>query len=49
MKAAGATIRQADLWFVVYGDLKQVDPAQEAARTDQKKSRRPICGFRLAS
>ena len=36
IKAASATVRQADLWFAVHGDLKDVDPAQEAARTDQK-------------
>jgi hypothetical protein len=36
-KASGATIRMADLWFVVYGDLKQVDPEREAARTDHKE------------
>jgi hypothetical protein len=37
VKASGATIRTADVWFAVYGDLKQVDPAREAARTDQKE------------
>jgi hypothetical protein len=37
LKTAGATIRSADLWFVVHADLKQLDPAQEAARTDQKE------------
>jgi hypothetical protein len=36
-KVAGAVVRAADLWFVVHGDLKQIDPAQEAARTDQKE------------
>ena len=36
MKTADATIRVADLWFVVYAELKQVDFAQEASRTDQK-------------
>lgn len=35
-KVAGATVRQADLWFAVHGDLKSIDPASEAARTDQK-------------
>jgi hypothetical protein len=35
-KATGATVRQADIWFAVHGDLKKVDPAREAARTDQK-------------
>jgi hypothetical protein len=36
-KATGATIRIADVWFVVYADLNQVDFGQEAARTDQKE------------
>ena len=36
VKAAGATVRQADLYFVVYGDLKGVDPEHEATRTDPK-------------
>jgi hypothetical protein len=36
-KAPEATIRAVDLWFVVYADLKEADPAQEAARTDQKE------------
>jgi hypothetical protein len=36
-KTSGATIRSADLWFVVYADLKQVDFAKEAGRTDQKE------------
>jgi hypothetical protein len=36
VKTVGATVRQADLWFAVHGDLKKVDLAQEAARTDQK-------------
>jgi hypothetical protein len=36
VKAKGATIRVADVWFVVHGELKQVDFAQEASRTDQK-------------
>ena len=37
VKTSGGLIRAADLWFVVYADPKQVDPAQEAARTDQKE------------
>ncbi len=37
VKTTGATVRQADIWFAVHGDLKKVDPAQEAARTDQKE------------
>jgi hypothetical protein len=37
VKVSGATIRTADLWFAVHADLKQVDPAREAARTDQKE------------
>ena len=36
VKTTGATVRQADIWFAVHGDLKKVDPAREAARTDQK-------------
>jgi hypothetical protein len=36
-KTPETTIRAADLWFVVHADLKEVDPAQEAARTDQKE------------
>ena len=36
-KASGATIRMADLWFVVYAPLEQVDPIRELARSDQKK------------
>jgi hypothetical protein len=37
LKGDGATIRSADVWFVVYADLKQVDFAREAARIDQKE------------
>ena len=37
VKTSGATIRVADVWFVVYSDFKQVDFGQEAARTDQKE------------
>jgi hypothetical protein len=37
VKLADSTIRAADLWFVVYADLKQIDPSQEAARTDQRE------------
>ncbi len=36
-KASGATIRMADLWFVVYAPLEKIDPVREVARTDQKK------------
>jgi hypothetical protein len=36
IKAGGSIIRVVDLWFVVYGDLAQVDPALEAARSDNK-------------
>jgi hypothetical protein len=38
LKTSGATIRMADVWFVVYADLKQVDFGQEASRTDQKET-----------
>ena len=37
VKTTAGMIRVVDLWFVVHADLKQVDPAQEAARTDQKE------------
>jgi hypothetical protein len=37
LKSSGATIRLADVWFVVYSELKQVDFGQEASRTDQKE------------
>jgi hypothetical protein len=37
VKASDATIRAADVWFVVYADLKQIDFAREAARTDGKE------------
>jgi len=37
VKTFGGMIRAVDLWFVVYADPKQVDPAQEAARSDQKE------------
>jgi hypothetical protein len=36
-KTPEATIRSADLWFVVYAGLDQIDPAREAARSDQKE------------
>jgi hypothetical protein len=35
---AAATIRVVDLWFLVYADLAQLDPAREAARTDGKEA-----------
>ena len=38
VKTSGATIRIADVWFVVYADLKQVDFGQEASRTDKKET-----------
>jgi hypothetical protein len=37
VKTSDATIRVADVWFVVYSELKQVDFGQEASRTDQKE------------
>jgi hypothetical protein len=37
-KTTGATIRMADVWFVVYSDLKEVDFGQEASRTDEKET-----------
>jgi hypothetical protein len=36
-KASGAAIRMADVWFVVYAPLEQIDPVREVARADQKK------------
>jgi hypothetical protein len=36
-KTTGGTIRMADVWFVVYAELKEVDFGQEASRTDQKE------------
>ena len=36
MKAGEATIRVVDLWFVVYADIDEVDPASEAAKADEK-------------
>ncbi len=36
VEAKGAKIRVADVWFIVHAELKQVDFAQEASRTDQK-------------
>ena len=37
VKAGNDTIRVVDLWFVVYADLGAVDPAREAAKTDDKE------------
>jgi hypothetical protein len=37
VKAGDATIRVVDLWFVVYGNIGQVDPAKEAAKADEKE------------
>jgi hypothetical protein len=36
VKAEAATIRVADIWFVVHADIAQVDPEKEAARSDGK-------------
>jgi len=36
-RASGATIRLADLWFVVHAPLEKIDPVHEVARADQKK------------
>jgi hypothetical protein len=38
VQATDGTIRVADLWFVVYADLAQLDPAREAARSDGKEA-----------
>ncbi len=37
-RAGDATIRAADLWFVVYAEIAQLDPAREAARFDGKEA-----------
>jgi hypothetical protein len=37
VKAGDATIRVVDLWFVVYADIAEVDPAREAAKADEKE------------
>ena len=36
VKAGDDTIRLVDLWFVVHADIADVDPAREAAKTDDK-------------
>jgi hypothetical protein len=37
VKAGDGTIRVVDLWFVVYGDIAQVDPGREAEKADEKE------------
>jgi len=37
IKTTGGMIRAVDVWFVVYADPQNVDPAKEAARSDQKE------------
>lgn len=39
VKAGGAIIRVVDLWFIVYADIAQIDPAQEACAIRQQGSR----------
>ncbi len=36
-KVTGATVREANLCFVVYGELDKIDPLREAVRADQKE------------
>jgi hypothetical protein len=36
-KAGDATIRVVDLWFIVYADIAEFDPAKEAAKADGKE------------
>jgi hypothetical protein len=36
-KQPGLTVREADLWFVVYAELKEIDFAREAGRSDRKE------------
>lgn len=36
VKAAGATIRIIDLWFVVHADIAEIDPARQAEQADNK-------------
>jgi hypothetical protein len=38
MKAGDATIRAVDLWFVVYANIAEFDPAKEAAKADEKEA-----------
>ena len=37
VKAQDATIRVIDLWFVVYADIADIDPAKQAAQADDKE------------
>jgi hypothetical protein len=37
VKTGEATTRVVDLWFVVYADIDEVDPAKEAAKADEKE------------
>ena len=46
-KASDATIRMADLWFVVYAPLEQIDPIRELAEPTRRRSKWPTCGLRL--
>ena len=39
MKAADATIRVVDLWFVVHADIAEIDPAKEAGQGRREGSR----------
>ena len=39
VKAADATIRVIDLWFVVYADIAEIDPAK-AGRAGRQQGRR---------
>ena len=39
VKATGATVRQADVWFAVHGDLKSIDPCTGSG-SDRSESRR---------
>jgi hypothetical protein len=36
MKSDGATVRAANVWFVIFGELDKIDPKKEADRADQK-------------
>jgi hypothetical protein len=37
VKSGDATVRVVDVWFVVYADIAEVNPAREAAKADEKE------------
>lgn len=36
MKSPDATVRAANLWFVIFGELDKIDPLKEAGRANEK-------------